>query len=230
MGFREGLVAALKRRGFSAEDSAEIADWYLGAPSSPFPVHFREAVLSANGFDPNQPRNADGEWTAGGGARPREPEATPKQPQTPAEWRKLADGVPKDRIAAICKADSKQPCKIEEAIAVLRTNPKVRNALGEDVTFGSDMVEKYLAGRGRPGNTAQPERLKELPIAMYAVAHDKTPELQYLRGAIHDPFNPPKGTQRVYTTAATNGPMLARAWADSGKVTGWYVETKKPAS
>ena len=107
-------------------------------------------------------------------------------------------------------------------------NPKVRNALGEDVTFGSDMGEKYLTGRGRSGNVPDPDRLKDLTIAMYAVAHDKSPKLQYSRGAIRDPLNPPKGTQRVYKTAATDGPMLARAWADSGKVTGWYVETKKP--
>ena len=72
MEFGEQLVAALKRRGFSTEDSVEIADWYLGAPSSPFPANFQRAVLAANGYDPSQPRNADGEWTAGGGARPRE--------------------------------------------------------------------------------------------------------------------------------------------------------------
>ena len=78
MGFREQLVAALKRRGFPAEDSAGIADWYLGAPSSPFPANFQRAVLAANGYNPSQPRNADGEWTAGGGARPREPETKPQ--------------------------------------------------------------------------------------------------------------------------------------------------------
>jgi len=136
--------------------------------------------------------------------------------------------VPEERIVEICKAGSKQPCKIEEALAVLSRNPKVRNTLGEEVTFGSDMGDKYLTGSGRTGNVAAPGRLKALPIAMYAVAHDKSPHLQYLRGAINDPPNPPRGTQRVYKTAATEGPMLARAWADSGKVTGWYVETKKP--
>lgn len=183
-------------------------------------------------FNPDQPRGQpdnSGQFASTGGASGAPSSTTEKKPrQTPAEYRKLAKAVPEERIAEICKAESKQPCKIEEALAVLSRNPKVRNALGEEVTFGSDMGEKYLTGSGRTGNVADPDRLKDLPIAMYAVAHDKSPHLQYLRGAIHDPLNPPKGTQRVYKTAATDGPMLARAWADSGKVTGWYVETKKP--
>ena len=140
----------------------------------------------------------------------------------------MADSVPAERIAEICRADRKSNCEIHEAVAVLRTNPKIKNALGEDVTFGSDMIEKYLSGRGRPGNIADPERLKELPIAMYAVRTDTTPKLQYPRGAVNDPMNPPRGTQRLYTTPATEGPMMARAWADSGKVTGWYVEKRSP--
>ena len=45
---------------------------------------------------------------------------------------------------------------------------------------------------------------------------------------IHDPLNPPRGTQRVYKTAATDGPMLARAWADSGKVTAGTWKQKSP--
>ena len=182
--------------------------------------------------NPDQPRGQPdnaGQFASTGGASGTPSGTTEKKnPQTPAEYRKLAKAVPEERIAEICKAESKQPCKIEEALAVLSRNPKVRNALGEEVTFGSDMGEKYLTGSGRSGNVADPDRLKDLPIAMYAVAHDKSPHLQYLRGAIHDPLNPPRGTQRVYKTAATDGPMLARAWADSGKVTGWYVETKKP--
>ena len=230
--FREIYIAELKAVGFSASDAEEIAAWYLGAPgTTPFSAHCRRVDLAASGYDPSQPRNADGEWTAGGGSSRAPSETTEqKRPKTPAEYRKLAETVPSERVVEICRADRKQTCEIHEALAVLRTNPKVRNSLGEYVTFGSDMGEKYLSGRGRPGNVAQPERLKELPLAMYAVAHDKSPKLQYLAGAIHDPLNPPRGTQRVYTTAATDGPMLARAWADSGKVTGWYVEKKKPAS
>ena len=78
MDFAEGLIMALKIRGFTAADAEEIADWYLGMPETPFPANFRRAVLAANGYDPNQPRNANGEWTAGGGARPREPETRPQ--------------------------------------------------------------------------------------------------------------------------------------------------------
>jgi len=68
MNFEELLVAALKRQGFGALDAEDIADWYLGMPETPFPANFQRAVLAANGYDPSQPRNADGEWTAGGGA------------------------------------------------------------------------------------------------------------------------------------------------------------------
>lgn len=72
------LIAALKRQGFGALDAEEIADWYLCTSETLFPANFHRAVLAANGYDPNQPRNADGEWTAGGGARPREPETKPQ--------------------------------------------------------------------------------------------------------------------------------------------------------
>ena len=78
MNFEELLVAALKRQGFGAADAEEIADWYLCTSETPFPANFWRAVLAANGYDPSQPRNADGEWTAGGGARPREPETKPQ--------------------------------------------------------------------------------------------------------------------------------------------------------
>ena len=71
--FREIYIAELKAVGFSASDAEEIAAWYLGAPgATPFPAHCRRVALAASGYDPSQPRNADGEWTAGGGARPRE--------------------------------------------------------------------------------------------------------------------------------------------------------------
>ena len=79
MDFEELFIAELKRCGFTATDAAEIAAWYLGTPpGTPSPAHCRRVPLANPGYDPNQPRNADGEWTAGGGARPREPETKPQ--------------------------------------------------------------------------------------------------------------------------------------------------------
>ena len=73
MEFRELYIAELKAVGFSAADAAEIADWYCASTSmSTFPAHCRRVALASDGYDPSQPRNADGEWTSGGGARPRE--------------------------------------------------------------------------------------------------------------------------------------------------------------
>lgn len=216
---------------FSAGFEERLLDEMFKAAADELDASHAEAEANKTDAQGNEHDDGNGQFVSKGdsgssGAPSEKTEV--KNPQTPAEYRELAKTVPAERIAEICKAEGKQPCKIEEALAVLNRNPKVRNALGEDVTFGSDMGEKYLTGRGRSGNVADPDRLKDLPIAMYAVAHDMSPHLQYLRGAIHDPLNPPRGTQRVYKTAATDGPMLARAWADSGKVTGWYVETKKP--
>lgn len=78
--FREIYIAELKAVGFSASDAEEVAAWYLGTPgTTPFPAHCRRVPLAAPGYDPSQPRNADGEWTAGGGgARLREPETKPQ--------------------------------------------------------------------------------------------------------------------------------------------------------
>ena len=73
MEFRELYIAELKAVGFSASDAEEVADWYLREPpGAPFPAHCRLLPLAAPNYDPSQPRNADGEWTSGGGARPRE--------------------------------------------------------------------------------------------------------------------------------------------------------------
>ena len=79
MEFRELYIAELKAVGFSAADAVEIADWYCASASMPtFPAHCRRVALAPSGYDPSQPRNADGEWTSGGGARPREPETRPQ--------------------------------------------------------------------------------------------------------------------------------------------------------
>jgi len=213
----------------SAVIAEAMAAEFCSVPSAKAEVDVANK-LDANGMEHVDGGEDGGQFTGkDGGTYGGESDNLQKnEPRTAADYRKLADDVQHKRITEICSASIKQPCKIEEAIAVLRTNPKIKNAFGEDVTFGDDMIEKYLSGRGRPGNIADPDRLKDLPIAIYAVKNDRNPKLQYLRGAINDPLNPPRGTQRVYSVPASGGPMLARAWADSGKVTSWYVETKKP--
>ena len=109
-------------------------------------------------------------------------------------------------------------------MTLLQPNPMVKNAFGKDVTFGEDMILHYLGGYGRSNNQPDAKRLKELPLAMHAVKNDRNPKLQYLRGAIHDPLNPPHGTQYVYHEKVGNGDMQCRAWVDSGKVKGWFVK------
>lgn len=135
-----------------------------------------------------------------------------------------AQAVPAERISKIASGNMKEHCKMHEAIAVLRANHKVKNALGQDVEFGEDMVEHYLFDRGREGNQPDVQRLKELPLAMYAVTHDRNPKLQYPPGVTPDALHPPRGTQYVYTEEVGGGTMKCRAWVDSGKVKGWYVE------
>ena len=79
MEFRETYIGELKAVGFSAADAEDVADWYLcDPPGTPFPAHCCRVALGADGYDPNQQRNANGEWTAGGGARAREPETKPQ--------------------------------------------------------------------------------------------------------------------------------------------------------
>ena len=135
-----------------------------------------------------------------------------------------ADGVSPERVAQIVSGGLKEHCKVHEAVAALRTNPMVKNTFGKDVTFGEDMILHYLGGYGRSNNQADAKRLKELPLAMHAVKNDRNPKLQYLRGAIHDPLNPPRGTQYVYHEKVGDGDMQCRAWVDSGKVKGWFVK------
>lgn len=141
-----------------------------------------------------------------------------------ADLEAQARAVPSDRIARIATGDLKEHCKVHEAIAVLRANHKVKNAIGQDVTFGEDMVGHYLFGRGREDNQPDVQRLKELPLAMFAVKHDRNPKLQYPKGVTPDAVHPPRGTQYVYTETVGGGTMKCRAWVDSGQVKGWYVE------
>ena len=128
------------------------------------------------------------------------------------------------RVLEISSGELKEHCKAHEAIAVLNTEPKIKNAFGKDVTFGKDMILHYLSGRGRESNVPDVDRLRELPLAIHAVRHDHNPTLQYPRGVAHDPVNPPRGTQYVYSEKVGNGNMQCRAWVDSGKVKGWFIK------
>ena len=141
-----------------------------------------------------------------------------------ADVESQARAVPRERIAKIVSGDLKEHCKVHESYAALMTNPKVKNAYGKEVTFGFDMAEKYVSGRGRSNNQPDVKRLKDLPLAMHAVKTCGSPRLQYPKGVAPDPLNPPRGTQYVYHEKTGNGDMQCRAWVDSGKVKGWFVK------
>jgi len=119
--FRELYVAELKAVGFSAADADEIAEWfYTSADMAKFPTHCRRVALAESGYDPAQPRNADGEWTAGGGARPREPETKPQHDRYGSTDEKKLTTNPKRNsergMAAIKEVMRKQSGFVDKAM------------------------------------------------------------------------------------------------------------------
>ena len=125
--FREIYIAELKAVGFSASDAEEIAAWYLGAPgTTPFPAHCRRVALAASGYDPSQPRNADGEWTSGGGSS-RAPSETTEQPvHTPTTSENVAKFL----------QDTPDRISPAEADALLATGFEDKDGAGNTVKYG----------------------------------------------------------------------------------------------
>lgn len=134
-----------------------------------------------------------------------------------------ADKVSKERVAELVEG-GKSRCKAHEAIAVLRSNPTMKDTAGREIQFSDELIGHYVYGQRREGNTPKVGNLCDLPLAIHAVRHDRHPELKFKRGAIHDPMHPPRGTQREYKTETGSGQLHAYAYVDSGKIQGWHVK------
>ena len=136
-----------------------------------------------------------------------------------------AETVASDRVAAIQDGFSGK-CKAHEAIAVISENRPFRDAEGNAVDFGGDIIEHYVEGRRRRDNMPKIANLEDLPFAIKAVKTDTygVTRLKYPHGTTPDPQNPPRGTQREYHLPTDHGEMKVFVYIQGGHINGWHVE------
>lgn len=152
--------------------------------------------------------------------------STKKEEATPDEEAKAAKHAKK--IAQIKKGYIGR-CSQEEALEVLKTNPKFTDKDGNQVIFlYTRIYEHYNLGIGRKGNIPDPKRLEELPKAI-KTAFKGDYKLIYPEGVYPEyPGHIPKGTKRVYQLRLTHqNKILLFAFHDTGIVSGWFVPKKR---
>lgn len=136
-----------------------------------------------------------------------------------------AETVEAERVSAIQEGFSGK-CKAHEAVAVISANRPFKDAEGNTVDFGGDILEHYIEGRRRRDNEPKVGNLEDLPYAIKAVKSDTygVTRLKYPRGATPDPINPPRGTQREYHLPTERGQMKVFVYIQGGHINGWHVE------
>ena len=225
--FREIYIAELKAVGFSASDAEEIAAWYLGAPgTTPFPAHCRRVALAASGYDPSQPRNADGEWTSGGGSS-RAPSETTEQKSgtgyTSEHRAKIGQygtyqslGLPAMRDLAPDPVIVKNG--IAEATRRVNDGIKVSTPLGAEVTVDSSTLKHWRKAK-HPEKDIQ-ERLQHLDGALETLKHP------------HEIWHDPAGKKNLYVriTELAPGRKVVNAVEDlrpSEGYVSWHVNAER---
>lgn len=136
-----------------------------------------------------------------------------------------AEAVGAGRVSAIQDGFSGK-CKAHEAIAVISENKPFKDAEGNTVDFGGDILEHYIEGRRRRDNAPKVDNLEDLPYAIKAVKTDTygVTRLKYPGVTTPDPLNPPRGTQREYHLPTDHGQMKVFVYIQGGHINGWHVE------
>lgn len=157
-------------------------------------------------------------------------ESTKKEEATPDEEAKTAKHARK--IAQIKKGYIGR-CSQEEALEVLKTNPKFTDKDGSQVIFNyNHLISHYGYGRRRKHNTPDKQRLELLPTAIQAIKHANY-TIKYPENVFPDYINGHilKGSQRVYVyNLSKNKKFYVYAYHDSGVITGWYIKKRPTGS
>ena len=119
-------------------------------------------------------------------------------------------------------------CKAHEAVAVISEDKPFKDAEGNTVHFGNDILEHYVEGRRRQNNEPKVSNLEDLPYAIKAVKSDSygVTRLTYPSGTTPDPLNPPRGTQREYHIDTDRGQLKVFVYIQGGVINGWHVQDK----
>lgn len=119
-------------------------------------------------------------------------------------------------------------CKAHEAVAVISEDKPFKDAEGNTVHFGNDILEHYVEGRRRRNNEPKVSNLEDLPYAIKAVKSDSygVTRLTYPSGTTPDPLNPPRGTQREYHIDTDRGQLKVFVYIQGGVINGWHVQDK----
>lgn len=117
------------------------------------------------------------------------------------------------RIAEITSGRTKGLISVEEGLAVVNSDPAIKDRAGRTLRFDSTFVGKYRYGIGRSMNKPDEERFRRVQDAIYAVVNDENPIVVFKKKRIQS-AEPPRGSQRMYRTPTANGETWAISWAD----------------
>ncbi|MBQ6245492.1 MAG: DUF935 family protein [Kiritimatiellae bacterium] len=198
----DALVEALT--GLFEKHLAEAAAEAAAGESS---QQSHKGIANSNPDQPRgQPDNA-GQLVSTGGTG-----ASASKPTEDLDTR-ISEVTP-ERIAELASGDSKGLISIEEGLAVVLDDPTFKDKFGRSMKFDSSVAAKYRYGHGRSMNEADLERFRHIQDAIYAVTHDENPVITFKGKRIKASTNLPRGSQRCYRTATTNGETWAISWAD----------------
>lgn len=214
-------LAIIKNSEFSREDKVKLIKIWLRLYN--IPQRLKNDITNPCP-DCHRQMRADGGCTFCEKSESTSQVSTKKEEATPDEEAKAAKHAQK--IAQIKKGYIGR-CSQEEALEVLKTNPKFTDKDGNQVIFNyNHLISHYGYGRRRKYNTPDKQRLELLPTAIQAIKHAnytiKYPENvfpDYTTGHVL------KGSQRVYVyNLSKNKKFYVYAYHDSGVITGWYIK------
>ncbi len=216
-------LAIIKNSEFSREDKVKLIKIWLRLYN--IPQRLKNDITNPCP-DCHRQMRADGGCTFCEKSESTSQVSTKKEEATPDEEAKAAKHARK--IAQIKKGYIGR-CSQEEALEVLKTNPKFTDKDGNQVKFSYTRIyEHYKLGIGRKGNIPDPKRLEELPKAIETALKGDY-KLIYPEGVYPEyPGQIPKGTKRVYQLQLSYSRRIKLfTFHDTGTVTGWFVPQKR---
>ena len=121
-----------------------------------------------------------------------------------------AKQVPFERINAIAQGYN-DTCAVHEAVAFITATPQIKDSAGHDVSFNRWLIDHYLFGSRRAGNTPKVDNLRELPRAVFAIR--TSPPFRHVNRSGVEQFQ----------YSISNPRTRAYVYCDSGVVSGWHI-------
>lgn len=208
----EAMAAEFSPDGRARTPSAPDMDGRARTPAAPPRNTVATNKQDANGMEHGEAGSGKGCQfvSKDGGSSGAASEKTQKEEESLDEKVKA---VTPARIAEITSGRTKGLISVEEGLAVVNSDPAIKDRAGRTLRFDSTFVGKYRYGIGRSMNKPDEERFRRVQDAIYAVVNDENPIVVFKKKRIQS-AEPPRGSQRMYRTPTANGETWAISWAD----------------